>query len=288
MEHKHEVIDQDCSFYIDPAKDMAITCEGTVKGLKRGDMGAEVYSFSMPRYIEGHDMSTCNKVEVHFNNIHKDRTTREITTNRSFDEVEGFGVTKEDEDTVTWTWKPSGDATQLDGTLAFCIRFACMEGAEITYQKFSGTFESIPVGETIWNTEEMAKEYADVLEQWRQELLAAIETVSVTDEQVAAAVDAYMANHPVSGGGIPSAAANLLIEILESAVYSANVTGKIQSLKAALTSGGGGGDTPDTPDTPEEPDEPVITDDITVSDGGMTIVSVGSAITVSDGVITIV
>ena len=102
------------------------------------------------------------------------------------------------------------------------------------------------------------------------------------------AVAAYMANHPVSGGGITSAAANLLIEILESAVYSANVTGKIQSLKAALTSGGGGGDTPDTPDTPEEPDEPVITDDITVSDGVMTIVSVGSEVTVSDGVMTIV
>jgi hypothetical protein len=101
------------------------------------------------------------------------------------------------------------------------------------------------------------------------------------------AVEDYMEQNPISGGGISATAANLLIEILESAVYSANVTGKIQSLKAALTPGGGGGDTPDIPDTPDDPDEPVITDHITVTDGVMTIVSVGSAITVSDGVMAI-
>lgn len=75
MEHKHEVTDQDRCFCIDPAKDMAITCEGKVKGLKRGDHNSEIYSFSMPRVIEGHDMSLCNKVEIHYNNIHKDPST---------------------------------------------------------------------------------------------------------------------------------------------------------------------------------------------------------------------
>lgn len=180
MEHKHEVTDQDRCFYIDPAKDMAVTCEGTVKGLKRGDHGAEVYRFRMPQVIEGHDMSLCNKVEIHYNNIHKDPSTREITVNKSFAEAEGFGADQEDGDTVTWTWKPTGDATQLDGKLAFCVRFACLEGETITYQKFSGIFDAIPVGDTIHNTEEMAKEYADVLESWRQEIMAQM----VTEERV--------------------------------------------------------------------------------------------------------
>lgn len=91
---------------------------------------------------------------------------------------------------------------------------------------------------------------------------------------------------PVSGGnadqsGLSTTAANLLIEILESAMYSTNVSGKIASLKEALASGGSGGG-----ETPDEPDEPVV-DEITVSDGVMTIVTVGSAITVSDGAMTI-
>ncbi len=103
-------------------------------------------------------------------------------------------------------------------------------------------------------------------------------------------------------GGLNTTVANLLIEILESAVYSANVSGKIASLKEALASGGSsggdtggdsgdtggdsgdtGGDEPDTSDTPDEP----IADDITVSNGIMTIVTVGSEITVSGGVMTI-
>lgn len=59
------------------------------------------------------------------------------------------------------------------------------------------------------------------------------------------------------GTGLSTTAANLLIEILESAVYSTNVSGKIASLKEALLAGGGsGGDTPDVPDVPVEPDEP--------------------------------
>ena len=72
-----------------------------------------------------------------------------------------------------------------------------------------------------------------------------------------------------------------MIEILESAVYNANVTGKIASLKEALASGG------DSGDSGEDGGGESVTDNITVSDGVMTIESVGSEITVSSGVMTI-
>lgn len=88
------------------------------------------------------------------------------------------------------------------------------------------------------------------------------------------------------GGGMSTTAVNLLIEILENAMYSTNVSGKIASLKESLASGGGSGGGSGT-ETPDEPDEPTVTDEITISDGVMTIVSVGSAITVSDGAMTI-
>jgi hypothetical protein len=68
-----------------------------------------------------------------------------------------------------------------------------------------------------------------------------------------------------TGGGINSTAINLLIEILQTAIYNANVLGKIEALQEALASGNGdesggdnsgGSDTPTEPDTPDEPDTP--------------------------------
>lgn len=173
MAHTHSVKDNDTQFIVDE-QTMKISCASEVKALKRGDHAAEKYSFLMPRYIEGHDMSLCNKVEVHYNNVKYDSTTRVTTINASFDDVQDFGISENDENTVVWTWLVSGDATQLDGTLNFCIRFACVNGEEIEYQKFTEIYESIPVGKSIWNTETVAKKYADVLEAWRQELLTAI------------------------------------------------------------------------------------------------------------------
>lgn len=171
MSHTHGVVDADKRFTVDIAT-MAIIAEGEPKPLKQGDHNAERHGFKMPRYIEGHDMSLCNKVEAHFINSKYDAETRETTVNKGFDFVDDFRVCADDENAVEWSWLVSGDATQLDGTLAFCFRFACMDGDKIQYQKFTGTFDGIPVGASIFNTEAVAREYADVLEQWKQEILA--------------------------------------------------------------------------------------------------------------------
>ena len=163
MAHEHSVIDRDTAFVVD-AETMKISCVSEVKSLRRGDHGAERYSFSMPRYIEGHDMALCNTVEVHYDNINYDPKTRETTTNSSFDSVDDFGVSETDENTVVWSWLVKGDATQLSGTLVFCIRFACLKEEMIEYQKFTEPFESIPVGDSIYNAEAITKEYPDVVQ----------------------------------------------------------------------------------------------------------------------------
>lgn len=166
----HKVIDNDTHFLID-AETLEITNETDIKALKCGDHASERFTFTAPRYIEGHDISECDKVEVHYNNAKYDPATRTTTTNKSFDEVEDFALS-EDGEKVTFSWLIKGDALQLDGTLAFSVRFACMEGDVIEYQKFTGIFKDIPVGETIYNTEEMAKAYADAFERWKAEILA--------------------------------------------------------------------------------------------------------------------
>lgn len=85
-----------------------------------------------------------------------------------------------------------------------------------------------------------------------------------------------------SGGGISNRAINLLIDILKVGMFTTNVSGKIESLKETLLAGGGssGGSSGDD-------DTPTTTDDITVTDGVMTIISVGSEVNVTDNIMTI-
>lgn len=123
---------------------------------------------------------------------------------------------------------------------------------------------------------------ADTLQQtysWR--IVSDVDTAAVQQ-----AVSEYIAQHPVSGGGISPAAAALLITILQNAVFTSNQTGNIAALQEALASGGSsGGDSGDS--GADSGGEETVTDDITVADGVMTIIAVGSAITVADGVMTI-
>lgn len=84
-----------------------------------------------------------------------------------------------------------------------------------------------------------------------------------------------------SGTGLSNTAVSLLLTILENGVYTSNQTGNISSLRTALTEQGGdtgGGD---------NPEEPTKTDDITVSNGVMTIISLANDPTVSNGVMTV-
>ena len=92
----------------------------------------------------------------------------------------------------------------------------------------------------------------------------------------------------VSGGGLNSTAITLLIQILQEAIYSTNVSGKIERLQTALAEGstGGSGGSGDSGDSGGA-DTPTTTDDITVTDGVMTIISVGSEISVTDSIMTI-
>ena len=171
MAHEHEVIDATTDFILDD--NLNITAV-EVTALKRGDHKSHLNKFTMPRYFEGHDMSLCNKVEVHYNNIKTDKSTRETTTNSSFDEVKNFRVLEEGENKIAFEWLVQGDATDLDGTLNFCILFACMDGDIYEYKKFSGTYVGLSVDDSIYNTEEVERLYADVLAAWKIELEAKI------------------------------------------------------------------------------------------------------------------
>lgn len=57
VEHKHPVIDTDERFVIDPAT-REITCASRRENvLMQYDHNSQRYTFELPRYIDGHDMS---------------------------------------------------------------------------------------------------------------------------------------------------------------------------------------------------------------------------------------
>ena len=266
MAHLHSVYDNDTHFKIDPVTRQISNESGKVI-LMQNDHNSERFTFEIPRYIDGHDMSTCNKVEVHYINLKADKTERHSDVYP----VEDLQISPASEDVVICSWLISQNATKYAGSLNFVLRYACLTGSVIDYQWYTDIHKGISVSESISNTESAATEYNDVLEAWRDELIA---SGGVSDEQIAQAVEDYMAEHPVSGGnanqsgGMSATASALLITILRNAVYSTDQSANITALEAALATGGE--EVPDAPETGVEQSGSIlsIVSGVTVSQTG--------------------
>lgn len=167
MSHLHSVYDNDTHFKIDPVTRQIKNESGKVI-LMQNDHNSERFTFEIPRYIDGHDMSACNKVEVHFINLKADKTEK----NADVYPVEDLQISPDSEDVVICSWLISQNATKYAGTLNFVLRYACLTGDVIDYQWYTDIHKGISVSESISNTKTVAIEYSDVLEAWREELMA--------------------------------------------------------------------------------------------------------------------
>lgn len=167
MAHKHSIYDSDPHFLID-ATTRAITNLSDVKtSIVQGDHNSERFTFEMPqRFVDGHDMSLCNKVQVHF--INQDTLTKEQVADVY--EVTDLQLSPADENVVICSWLLSGNATKYAGALSFVVRFACMDGDRVEYAWHTSIFAGISVSKGINNSEAVTTEYSDVLEAWRVEL----------------------------------------------------------------------------------------------------------------------
>lgn len=68
MPHTHPVIDNDLHFSINTLTREISNGSKKVK-LMQGDHASEIFTFEIPRYVDGHDMSLCNKIAVHYINV---------------------------------------------------------------------------------------------------------------------------------------------------------------------------------------------------------------------------
>lgn len=167
MPHIHSIYDTDKHFRIDGVT-RALTNEADVKNIiVQYDHNSERFTFELPRMIDGHDMSTCNVVQVHF--INSGKSADQVS--HGVYECDDVQVSTDDEEIVTCSWLVSSMATRFVGSLSFVLRFMCVTNGNVDYAWNTTVFNRVAVVSGICNSDEVVAEYADVLEQWRQILL---------------------------------------------------------------------------------------------------------------------
>ena len=173
-DHKDEIIDTDAHFKID-GKTRAITNAKEVKNMVvKGDHNSERFTFELPRYIDGHDMTECNIVQIHYLNISTGREPFEGVY--EVDDMAFSGETGNE--IVTFSWLISQNATQDVGSLNFAVHFACTDvDNNLEYVWNTTVFSGVAVKDTISNISTIIEQYADIIEQWKQQLFGAGDSV---------------------------------------------------------------------------------------------------------------
>ena len=166
MAHIHEVKDTETRFIIN-ATTREISNADELPALVQGDHNSERFTFSVNRFVDGHDLLTCNKVKVHYLNI-------ESVTRKPYAdvyEIDDLNIDETDETKVVCTWLVSKYATQYVGLLNFAIHFVCENNGVIDYAWKTAIFKGIVVKESVDSTEQIMTEYTDILEKWKQDIV---------------------------------------------------------------------------------------------------------------------
>lgn len=220
----HEVYDEDLYFSIDPVSRVITNHSSDKTTLIQGDHASERFTFAIPHIIEGHDMSLCNKVQIHYINIGSNgERNSDVYT------VTDLRIDPEEPDSVICTWLVSQNATKYAGSLNFLVRYACMTGSKLDYAWHSAVYSGIAVSNGINNSEEVVETYSDTLEQWYLELINAgnmgVNIVAeATDEglnRIGSAVDEYLQENlsPKIDNMVSEAAKEVSEETFKEAVF---------------------------------------------------------------------
>lgn len=169
MLHRHQVYDSDPHFKIDPVTRAITNDESKKTILMQNDHNSERFSFEIPRLVEGHDVTLCNQVEIHFTN--SDSTKQGV--NAGVYEVHDMIVDPENENRVIFTWLVSENATQYAGSLSFIVMFACVEEGVSVYRWNTAINNSVSIVKSMNNGEAVVELFPDILAQWKNELFAA-------------------------------------------------------------------------------------------------------------------
>jgi len=175
MAHTHDVTDTDKHFVIDPINRSITNQSGKVK-LMQFDHNSERLSFEIPRLVDGHDMSLCTEIAVHFINTSSDKQS----FNKDVSLVSDARLSEESEDLLVFSWLVPRSATQLVGLINFIIRFSCKDNGEVDYVWSTDISQDLSVANSIDSGEQVIIENYEVLEAWKKEIIAGV--APITDE----------------------------------------------------------------------------------------------------------
>ena len=146
MAHKHSLYDADTHFKIDPATRAIENMSGKTV-LMQKDHNSEIFTFELPRYVDGHDMSECNRVEAHF--INTDSATKEKS--RDYRTLTDLQVSPDSEEVVICSWQLDKDVTAFAGSLAFMLRFSCVadDDTTIDYAWHTASYDKFTVQKNL-------------------------------------------------------------------------------------------------------------------------------------------
>lgn len=160
---EHVIADTGERFVISPNNKSIVRPSGQMLNLVQWDHNSERITFEIPRYMDNHDMSMCNRVEIHYLNTDIDTQI----TNEGLYEVDDLQIDPDDDTKVVCTWLVSQNATQLKGTLSFLLSFKCVQGnGTIDYVWNTAIYTDASVISGINVTDAVVEQYVDVLQEW--------------------------------------------------------------------------------------------------------------------------
>ena len=168
-EHNHSVVDSDTYFIIDPISRSISNTASNKNVLMQFDDESEVFTFEIPRYVEGHDMLLCDTVYIHWNNIDSEKGESNIDIHQATD----LELNPENENSVICKWVIKKQSTLLAGSLVFLLEYACHdENGNKTYSWHTDLYKSIQIKKGLDNGSAITVEYSDLLEEWYKKLFS--------------------------------------------------------------------------------------------------------------------
>lgn len=167
MPHTHPVIDGDGKYIIDPITRNIATPNSEKKILIQHDNNSERMTFECNRYIESHDLSLSDTIQVHYVNLSSSGRQK----SNGLYEVTDLVVDDTDDTKVNFTWLISSDATEYEGMLEFLIKFACIDNDLVeVYSWHTNISKSIIIAPGIENSAIITSPLPDIIATWKEDI----------------------------------------------------------------------------------------------------------------------
>lgn len=170
MAHNCKIQDTETHFIIDPGTRAITNSSSENNIIVQHDHNSERFTFEMKRYVDGHDMSGCTHVRIHY--INSDPTNWKKTNGVYV--PDDVSISEDDENVLTFSWLLSSATTQYVGYLYFSIQFVCLDGETVEYAWNTAICKDITVVESINNIEEIIIDNIDALTAYRNEIISEV------------------------------------------------------------------------------------------------------------------